>query len=111
MRNKMTTEFNISSKLRLQDPASIVVNNIKITKQVTTWIKDSPLPLWEAVRAGLVWLDKGSHHKLKIAISVKHIDVYREHEKSKSRRGAMQRVKQKLVAERVSVVGKHSPKT
>ena len=72
----MTSEFNISSRLRLQDPALLIINNERIYKRVSAWIKENPLELWIATRTKGVKLVRNAHFELKAAIEKLHTDVF-----------------------------------
>ena len=47
-----TREFNISNKLRLEDKATIYLENIKGTHKVDEWIKQAPADLYRAAHTG-----------------------------------------------------------
>lgn len=92
----MTSEFNISSRLRLQDPAMLIINNERIYKRVSAWIKENPLELWIATRTKGVKLVRNAHFELKAAIEKLHPAVFLENEKRKLQRIARKNVLRKL---------------
>lgn len=49
LRAGLTYHFNISRKLRLQDPLKITDEYTTINKRVSKWIEDDPLLLWHLI--------------------------------------------------------------
>jgi hypothetical protein len=96
MKNKMTKELNISSRLRLQNNDKEHINKNLVVKKVSDWIKEDPLTLWKATREKGVKLVRNAHFELKKAIAVKHPEVIIENEERKSKREAIARVHKRL---------------
>ena len=55
----LTRVFNISEKLRLQDPLSITISGINTCKSVRKWVNDEPMTVWELLYGKT---PKGSAH-------------------------------------------------
>lgn len=43
----LTRVFNISAKLRLQDPLTISINGITTSKRVSKWVNEDPMLVWK----------------------------------------------------------------
>ena len=84
-RNKMTKEFSISTRLRLQDCAVVHTETEVRTKKVFVWIKEEPQSLWIATREQGVRLVRNAHLELKKAMAVKHPEVVKENAERKLR--------------------------
>ncbi|MBN2682814.1 MAG: hypothetical protein JXR58_09925 [Bacteroidales bacterium] len=94
-------EFNISYKLRLQDPLSLYIDDsgTKIFKRVDAWIKDDPLRLWNVINSDNLRKAKlvcTAYNKLEEVVKLKYTDEYAKYLAKKRKAEAQKRVQEKL---------------
>jgi hypothetical protein len=80
-----TRIFHITTKLRMEDPVSVVIDSKKVVKRVERWIEDDPASLWNVIhsKGGKIELVRDVYAALKEKIRKDYPDLYADNEVKK----------------------------